>query len=128
MKLQEYINFVNPAIFKEARAFIKSEDFVSLKNLGDHYEGAVIYEDGLIFAEVVIDKNDEIQKYSCNCRNSNTLCIHIAAIMLGIEKMLKAGCSDYHEALKRLTPHDLLYTDNIYSQYSAKKHFYSTKT
>jgi len=104
MKLQEYINFINPAVFKQAKTFIRSEDFMSLKGfgLGDYYEASINYEDNAITSEVVIDENDEVQKYSCDCRGNNTLCIHIAAMLLGIEKMRQTGCSDYHEAVKKL--------------------------
>jgi len=100
MKLQEYINHVNPEIFKEAKTYIKSKDFMSLKDFGEYYEAFVVYEDNVLFPEVILDQNHEVQKYSCNCRNKNTLCVHIAAMFLGIEKMLQNHCFDYHEAVK----------------------------
>jgi hypothetical protein len=102
MKVQEYISHINPAIFKEARSLIKSKDFMSLKDFGDCYEGFTAYEGGVLFPEVKADKDGEVQKYSCSCRDNNTLCVHIAAMMLGMEKMKQAGCADYHEAVKQL--------------------------
>ena len=100
MKLQDYIKAVSPAILSEAEKFIQSGDFISLKSSDCCYEGIAAYENGVIFPEAVIDENREIKKYWCDCGKNNTVCVHIAAVFLGIEKMLQAGCSDYHEAVK----------------------------
>jgi len=100
MKLQEHINCINPAILNEAKIYMQSEEFVSLKSLGYYYEGFMIYENKILFPEVVVSNKNEIQKYSCDCRSKNAVCVHIAAMFLGIEIMIQAGCADYHEAVK----------------------------
>jgi len=99
MKLQEYINSVDSAVLRKAKAFLQTGNFISLRSRGFYYEGSAVYNKNTVFFEAVIDENNEIQKYSCDCRNNSVVCIHITAMFLGIEKMTEAECSDYHEAV-----------------------------
>jgi len=107
MKLQDMIKSIDPALRADAEALLKSDDFFSLKDFEDGYEAFISIEDDILLPEIVLDEDQFIQEYSCSCGCStvNDICVHIAAILLGIEQMLAAGCDDYHEAVAKLKHH-----------------------
>ena len=104
MKLQEMTASIKPAFRRIAEKLLNSEDFESLKDFGDGFEAFIGVEGGVLLPEVVLNPDGEVLKFECQCRGSRNhkICVHIEAVLLGIEKMLQAGCDDYHEAVMKL--------------------------
>ena len=104
MKLQKKIASISPALRKKAELLLKSENFASLKNFGDGFEAFIGVEGGILLPEVILDEDGNVLGYECQCGGSRRICVHVAAVLLGIEKMLPTGCDDYHEAIRKLEP------------------------
>jgi len=106
MKLNEMIVGIKPYVLEDARNLLKSDRFHSLKQMddGDSYEALIYFESGLLLPEVVLDSEQNILEKECQCTKIGAfeICVHLAATLLGIEKMLLAGRDDYHEAVKIL--------------------------
>ena len=98
MKLQAMIYSINPDVRSAAKRLMKSEDFVSLKEFEDGYEAFIGSGDSILLPEVVLE-DESVTEYTCQCRSDYKICVHVAAMLLGIKKMLQAGCDDYHEAI-----------------------------
>ena len=105
MKLAEEILFIDPKVQKKAELLLKSETFDSLKNFGDGgYEAFIEVKGGILLPEVTMDEEGDVLEYECQCKGSHRrmICVHIAAVMLGMVKVLQAECDDYHEAVMKL--------------------------
>jgi hypothetical protein len=103
MRLQDGITTISSFVRKKAKSLLKSEAFESLKDFGDGFEAFIVVEGGFLLPQIILDDGDVVD-YECQCRGSRNrrICLHIAAVMLGVEKMLQAGCDDYHEAVMKL--------------------------
>ena len=104
MKLQEMIVSISSYVRKKAKLLLKSEEFESLKDFGDGFEAFFAVDGGILLPQVILNEEGEVLDYECQCGGSQNrrICVHIAAVMLGAEKMLLTGCDDYHEAVREL--------------------------
>jgi len=101
MDLQKMIASISPAMRKKAEALLNSDSFTSLVN-EDGYCAAEFAEDGgYLIPEIFLDDN-EVWEYECQCSKRRVVCVHITAVLIGIEKMLLTGCDDYREAVMLL--------------------------
>ena len=103
MKLQEMIDSIHPDVRSMAERLMKSEDFLSLKEFEGGYEAFIKVEGGILLPGVVLEDGSIIES-ECQCQSGYKICIHVAAMLLGIKKMLQAGCNDYHEAIEKNDP------------------------
>jgi len=104
MYLHELVASIKPDTRIKAEKLLKSENFTSLKDFGDGYESMITTEYGILLPQVVLTDDYAVSEYECQCRKGkrNDFCIHVAAMLLGIETMLQADCDDYHTAVKKL--------------------------
>ena len=103
MKLQAMIDSISPDVRDLAIRLMKSEDFFSLKEFEGGYEAFIKVEGGILLPGVVLDDESVIES-ECQCQSGYKICIHVAAMLLGIKRMLQAGCCDYHEAIEKSGP------------------------
>ena len=109
MYLKEIIASIDADTRKKAEKLMKSESFMSLQDFDDGYEAFIASTDGFLLPQIVFAHDYTILEYECQCRkrNGEDFCIHLAAMLLGIEKMLEAGCFDYHEAVQKLEQNNI---------------------
>lgn len=107
MHLKEIIATIDTDTRAEAEVLMKNERFMSLKDFGDGYEAFIAVTNGALLPQVVLGDDCSVTEYECQCckRRGKDICVHVAAVLLGVEKMLEAGCYDYHEAVKKLEQH-----------------------
>ena len=103
MKLQAMIDSIDPDVRSMAERLMKSEDFFSLKEFEGGYEAFIKVEGGILLPGVVLE-DGAVVEYECQCQSECNICVHVAAMLLGIQKMLQAGCNDYHEAIEKSGP------------------------
>jgi uncharacterized Zn finger protein len=102
MKLQEMIAAINFDIRKKAEELMEAENFHSLKDFGDGYEALIFTGGKLLLTEVVLGKKQNVLEYDCQCTDNIDICVHVAAVLIGVEKMIQTKCDDYHEAVQKL--------------------------
>jgi len=90
---------MSPKMRKKAEALLKSEDFYSLVCSDGIYEAEIISDNGCFLPQVMLDEDDCVWDYECKCVKGMGICVHLAAVLLGIEKMIQVDCNDYHEAV-----------------------------
>jgi hypothetical protein len=100
MYLEKIIASIDGDTRRKAEKFLKSKSFVSLKYFRDGYEAIIINKNKLLLPQIVFTRSYKISEYECQCRqwDSENFCVHLAAMILGIEKMLETGCGNYHTA------------------------------
>ena len=107
MYLKEIIASINTDTREKAETLLKTEGFMSLQDFEGGYEAFIATQNGFLLPQIVFAHDYSIIEYECQCRNRNKkdFCVHLTAMLLGIEKMLEAGCFDYHEAVQKLGQH-----------------------
>ena len=108
MKLQKMIAAIHPALLEKAELLLMSEEFINLEDFDDGYEAFIATEDGFLLPVVTLEQNGEVLEYDCSCKGGSGICVHVAAMLLGIEKMRQTGCFNYHEAIAKLNQGDVV--------------------
>jgi len=108
MTLEKTIATMRPALRENAEDLLGSEDLLSLTGVENNYEAEFFYSDDdagghdedTFITEVYLEDNNDVWQYWCQCGNTRGICVHVAAVLLGIVKMKQAGCEDYHDIEK----------------------------
>ena len=101
MKLSKMIESIDPIIRIDAEELLKAKNFYSLLKTGKEYEALIFFEDGPLLPLVVMDRKQRILGYECQCDEGGyyDICVHMAATLLGIERMVRGGCLNHYEIM-----------------------------
>ena len=103
-KIEELLATTSPSQISKAQKLLESDDVLSVTFLDDAgtktFEAMIAYCGGILMPYFMTGDDHALV---CQCEQKDTLCVHKIAVLLAVQVMLEADCSDYHMALKLKT-------------------------
>ena len=100
-KIEELLTTASQDQISKAQKLLKSDDVMSVTFLDDAglkiFEAMIAYRGGILMPYFMTGDD---QALIFQCEQKDTLCVHKIAVLLAVQVMLEADCSDYHMALK----------------------------
>jgi len=100
-KINDLLATASPSQILKAQKLLDSDDVLNVTFIDDAglktFEAMIAYHGGILMPYFMTGDDHALV---CQCEQKDTLCVHKIAVLLAVQVMLEADCSDYHMALK----------------------------